>query len=119
MTFTPGLACFGTLGCGRMGRLSLPLLSDGLTQMERMNRADWPILRVELKTQRVLCCFLLSAVKVSYILYIYLVSSLVHEQRMCVSTGQWRQIVRFEVKSNRSIENDAEIQALILQQVRL
>ncbi|KAA0723967.1 hypothetical protein E1301_Tti015344 [Triplophysa tibetana] len=33
------------------------------------------------------------------------------------SQGQRRQIVRFEVKSNRSIENDAEIQALIFQQI--
>ncbi|XP_057193834.1 C-type lectin lectoxin-Lio2-like [Triplophysa rosa] len=34
-----------------------------LTQIERMKRADWPILRVELKTALALCCFLLSAVK--------------------------------------------------------
>ncbi|KAI7814596.1 putative C-type mannose receptor 2-like, partial [Triplophysa rosa] len=33
------------------------------------------------------------------------------------SQGQRRQIVRFEVKSNRSTENDAEIQAVILQQI--
>lgn len=58
-----------------------------------------------------------STVRLFLLLKTHIIRSWRRLMCVCVCTGQRRQIVRFEVKSKRGMENDTEIQAIILQRV--